>query len=111
MRAELFAGARLGFRKGADRSLTVGKAAEAEDEEKEGGSRGNGACVLGYSDLNDWDGDSCTSQARDAEQQTGRRAADRGPRVLSIAVVLKILRGDSVVSSSALGQSSRSAAV
>lgn len=50
-----------------------------------------GLGFFGCSDLKDWDGDSCTGRARDAER-TGGRSAGRGPRVLSIAVVLKILR-------------------
>lgn len=62
-----------------------------QNMERKRGSRGSGAWIFGCSDLKDWDGDSCTGRARDAEQ-TGGRSAGQGPRVLSIAVVLKILR-------------------
>lgn len=45
---ELFAGARLGFGRGADRSRAMGRAASAEEEEKEREDEGgNEACVLG----------------------------------------------------------------
>lgn len=62
VRGELFAGARLGFGKRADRSGAVGRATGAEEEEKERRSRRNGACIWEYGDLNDWDGDSCTAE-------------------------------------------------
>lgn len=67
-----------------------------QKKKRKTGSKGDGAWIFGYSDLNGWDGDICTGRARDAEQ-TGRRSAGQGSRVLSIAVVLKILRGDGLL--------------
>lgn len=75
VRGELFAGARLGFGRGADRNDAMERAAGA-DEEKERGDRGDGAWIFGYSDLKDGDGEGCTGRAQDAKR-TDSRAPSR----------------------------------
>nr|XP_015107931.1 CUGBP Elav-like family member 5 [Vicugna pacos] len=91
---ELLAGARLGFGQGANRHGAVGRAAgAAEEKEMIEGKRGLDFLVQR---LRDWDRDGCTGRAWDA-QLTGGLSARLGPRVLSIAVVLKTLSGDGLL--------------
>ncbi|KAB1258480.1 CUGBP Elav-like family member 4 [Camelus dromedarius] len=75
-------------------TVPVGRAAGAEEEkDRIEGKRGLDFLVQR---LRDWDRDGCTGRAWDA-QLTGGLSAGRGPRVLSIAVVLKILSGDGLL--------------